>query len=203
MLHAYYDKQHEQGKYDVFRSKGFSPEWSIAGEGRPDTSMQALPPFLRTLLITDGTVTKSLEAYYWEPISVTGVSQSVASAEASIAWLDIKANDSVLARYVQLRGEHSRRTYANAFSIIRLEWIPEELRAKLLDGSLGIGQLLRNCGLETYRELVEIGMTDDLSMGGEYGDVREECVYRTYRIIINHQPAILVTEYFPIDLFRS
>ena len=33
-------------------------------------NVAALPPFLRVLLTTDGTVTKSLEAYFWESIEV-------------------------------------------------------------------------------------------------------------------------------------
>lgn len=202
MLEAYYDKRGDAGKYQVFRSKGFSADWKIGGAEREEVLMGSLPPFLRSLLVTDGTVTKSLEAYYWEPVSVQGVSQKVSDAEAGIDWLEIKAGDPVLGRYVQLRGNVSERTYANAFSIIRLELIPADLRSKLLDGSLGIGELIRNCGLETYRELMEIGLTDDLSLHGEYAESREECVYRTYRIILNHQPAILVTEYFPVKLFR-
>jgi len=201
MLQTYYDKPSTEGLCDVFRSKGFAAQWKIAGPGRPDVAMQSLPPFLRTLLVTDGTVTKSLEAYYWEPISVSGVTQRVTAAEAGIDWLHIKQGEQVLARYVQLRGAHTERCYANAFSIIRLELIPAELRAKLLDGSIGIGELIRNCGLETYRELMELGMTDDFSLGGEYGDAREECVYRTYRITLNNQPAMLVTECFPVQPF--
>lgn len=203
MLQTYYDKPADEGKYNVFRSKGFAAEWRIAGGDSTEVAMASLPAFLRTLLVTDGTVTKSLEAYYWEPISVAGVTQRVTQSEAAIDWLDVRSGEQVLARYVQLHGEHSHNIYANAFSIIRLELIPAELRAKLLDGSLGIGELIRSCGLETYRELMELGMTDDFSLGGEYGDVKEECVYRTYRITLNHQPAMLVTECFPIALFKA
>lgn len=203
MLQTYYDRPGDAGKYDVFRTKGFAANWQIAGRGATEVAMQSLPAFLRTLLVTDGTVTKSLEAYYWEPIAITGVTQRVTQAEGAIDWLDVRGGEQVLARYVQLLGERSRRTFANAFSIIRLELIPAELRARLLDGSLGIGELIRSCGLETYRELMEIGMTDDFSLGGESCGVEEECVYRTYRITMNHRPAMLVTECFQIALFRT
>lgn len=204
MLQTYYDKPADHGKYNVFRSKGFAPEWSLAGaQDTTGLALDTLPPFLRTLLVTDGTVTKSLEAFYWEPIHVTGVTQRVTAAERAIDWLHVKQGEQVLARYVQLHGQHSDRIFANAFSIIRLELIPSDLRTKLLDGSLGIGELLRSCGLETYRELMELGETSDFSLGGEYGNASEACVYRTYRITLNHQPTMLVTECFPIALFRA
>src|SRR5262245_31461994 len=35
-----------------------------------DHQFAGLPPLLRALLLTDGTVTKVLEAYLWEPIRV-------------------------------------------------------------------------------------------------------------------------------------
>ena len=81
-----------------------------------------------------------------------------------------------------------------AFSVIRPQEIPDELRDKLIAGTLGIGELIRNCGLETYRELLEIGSAN--SVDGEH-------MYRTYRIVLNHKPAILVTEHFPIDVFSQ
>ena len=43
-----------------------------AGLGK---AMADLPPFLRSLLITDGTVTKTLEAYFWEPVQVQVLKQ--------------------------------------------------------------------------------------------------------------------------------
>ena len=38
---------------------------------------EQLPPLLRILLVTDGTVTKTLEAYYWERISVDQLAQAL------------------------------------------------------------------------------------------------------------------------------
>ena len=201
MIHTYYDKQGIERAYDIFRTRGFSPNWIISGVKNQNVSMASLAPFLRTLLVTDGTVTKSLEAYYWERVSVEMVSQASIAAEANINWLDVSLGDEVVGRRVNLRGTMTKTVYAHAFSIIRPNLIPELLRNRLLAGSLGIGELIRDCGLETYRELLEIGFGDSITGFGETADVQEEHVYRTYRIVLNQQPAILVTEHFPLAVF--
>lgn len=204
MLESFYGKQDSSGVSDAFRSKGFSPEWrlSVGGdaEGEPVT-LGSLPPFLRTLLVTDGTVTKSLEAYYWEPVAVEAVTNQVLEAQSPIAWLDVQAGEEVVARKVLLRGKGSQTLYASAFSIIRLSLIPEQLRDRLLSGKLGIGELMREYGLETYRDIQEFGRTRDMSRyGGPETDM--PCVYRTYRIIFDHRPVILVSECFPVAVFQ-
>src|SRR5436190_9639512 len=187
MLSAYYAKRGVEPAYAIFRSRGFSPNWEIAGVDHPNIPMAVLPPFLRTLLVTDGTVTKSLEAFYWEPIAVETVSQAVARAEDDIEWLDVREGEDIIERRVNLRGTTSGVLYTRASSLIRPLLIPDALRARLIAGSLGIGELIRDCGLETYRELLEIGVT---------GQAPEEQIHRTYRIVVGGKPAILITEYF-------
>lgn len=202
MLDSYYEKRGSSGTGHAFRSKGFSPDWQITGVDAEPTTMASLPPFLRTLLVADGTVTKSLEAYYWEPVIIDGVSNTVLEAQAEIPWLEVQPGEQVVARSVLLRGSRTKTLYASAFSIIRLALIPQQLRESLLAGTLGIGELIRECGLETFRELQEFGHARDMS---DYGGPKtnNECVFRTYRIILNHRPAILVSECFPISAFSA
>jgi chorismate-pyruvate lyase len=54
--------------------------------------------------------------------------------------------------------------------------------------------LIRDSGLESYREVLDVGL--DRTAGGELA------VFRTYRITIEHRPVILITEYFPLALYR-
>ncbi|HTM46630.1 MAG TPA: chorismate pyruvate-lyase family protein [Polyangiaceae bacterium] len=194
MLEAYYKKQGTAGQYEVFRSRGFSADGVVGALSHKELALAALPPFLRTLLVADGTVTKSLEAYYWEPISVDTVWQKPMAAEADIPWLNVAQGQEVIGRRVNLRGTQSGNIYTHAFSVVRPERIPEQLRQKLIAGSLGIGELIRDCGLETYRELLEIDVAR-----AEQG----EQIYRTYRIVMGGEPSILVTEHFPVDVFRN
>ena len=201
MLRSYYEKRGAPAVNDAFRSKGFiASDWNLTGPTRSTISLAGLPPFLRTLLVTDGTVTKSLEAYYWEPVRIEDVVIRRTRAEAAIEWLDSGADEDVIVRSVQLRGGVSRRLYASAFSIIRMAPLPESLQTRLLSGEIGIGELIREVGLETYRELLEFGATQDMTpFGGRATEV--ECVYRSYRIMVEHRPAILVSECFPIHSF--
>jgi chorismate-pyruvate lyase len=202
MLSTYYAKRGVEPAYAIFRSRGFSLDWEIEGAaGHPNVPMAALPPFLRTLLVTDGTVTKSLEAFYWEPIDVETVSQAVVQAEADIEWLDLGSGDVIIARRVNLRGRTSSIVYTSANSLIRPDLIPDTLRAGLMAGALGIGELIRDCGLETFRELLEMGVSGSTPPGGDVELAAGPHIHRTYRIVIDGRPAILVTEYFPLAVF--
>ena len=201
MISAYYAKRGVEPAYAIFRSRGFSPDWEIEGAGHDNVPMAALPPFLRTLLVTDGTVTKSLEAFYWEPIEVETVSQAVVRAEADIEWLDLGRGEEILARRVNLRGRTSSVLYTRANSLIRPLLIPEALRARLMTGALGIGELIRDCGLETYRELLEIGISGSMAASTDAEAAGGTQIHRTYRIVVGGKPAILITEYFPMALF--
>jgi len=174
-----------------FRSRGYVPGGIVTNSKNESLHMEALPPFLRTLLVTDGTVTKQLEAYFWEQVEVENLEQFETCLERDVPWLEMRAGDAVLQRRVQLHGAESGRVYARAESLIRLASLPEKLRLDLLEGRIGIGELLREKGLETYREILDVGKRG------------EERVYRTYRIVINHHPAILITEEFPCEPYRS
>lgn len=205
MLQLFYDQDgqppHAGGPRDIFRVHGFADGFRIGGSGRSSVAMESLPPLLRSLLVTDGSVTKTLEAYFWEPVRATGVKQRVVQAEAPITRLGLVAGDTLLARHVALRGGQSGRHFANAFSAVHLDAIPAALRVRLLDGDIGIGNLIRSCGLESYRELLDLGMCDDIMAVGSSDGPRQHCVQRTYRIIIGGRPLLLLTECFALDAF--
>lgn len=178
-----------------FKSRGYVPGGIVTNSRDELLDMARLPAFLRTLLVTDGTVTKSLEAFFWEHVDVDNLGQAPTQLAHDLPWLDLAAGATVLARRVRLRGVDSQRDYAHAESLIKLDALPEHLRDELLAGRIGIGELLREKGLETYREILDIGLVpNDATFGGE-------AVYRTYRIVINHQFAILITETFPCALY--
>jgi chorismate-pyruvate lyase len=202
MLDAYYEKRGIWSEGITFRSKGYSRDWHIRKHDDKAIAMANCPPFLRALLVADGTVTKSLEAYYWEPVEVKAVLNMPTKAASDIEWLDVKAGEEVLSRSVLLRGMHSDTLYASAFSIVRLALIPEVLKLKLLAGQLGIGELIRECSLESYREILEFGYASNMAQFGG-PDKEQDCVFRSYRISITHRPAILLTECFPMAVYEG
>jgi len=196
-MHRYYDRApldpSAGGTDGPFRCDGYLAQGVIRdGQGHA-MPLAELPPFLRALLVTDGTVTKILEAYFWEPVAVDTLEQRFEVAEAPVPWIALEAGDRCLIRDARLRGMHSGRAFAEAFSLIRTELIPEDFRRRLIDREIGIGALIRDSGLESYREVLDVGLEADQSARGS--------VFRTYRIVIGRHPVILITEYFPLDLY--
>ena len=206
MLERYYAKTKHTAADTPFRCEGYVPGGTIAGVGgRQDVLLERLPPFLRALLVTDGTVTKILEAYFWEPIEVDTLCQELTVAEAEVAWINVSPGEQVLVRQARLRGADSGNVYATAFSVIRPSLIPGRFRQRLINREIGIGVLIRDSGLESYREVIDAGVErGEASVHvGDAGRSRTmDLVYRTYRIIIARQPVILITESFPWDLYR-
>lgn len=197
MLDDFYQKPDDTSDWRALRSEGYLGD---AGIRCPDGNwlrLEDLPPLLRTLLVTDGTVTKVLEAYFWEPVEVKALHLDVARTTRTIPWLALAAGEEVLARRVELAGARSHRAYAEAFSVVTLAEFDPPLREALVRGSVGIGVLLRESGLETYREIVAVG-TERGPAGAS--DLR---VHRTYRITRGSKPVILIRESFPWSLYQS
>jgi len=176
----------------LFVSSGYAePEVvTLASGGALDLS--TLPAFLRVLLTTDGTVTKSIESYFWEPVRVVTVEQKRTQLSEEFTSLKKKPGDELLVREVQLVGERSERIYAHAHSYVCPEALPAEMCSDLELGKVGIGELLRECGLETYRELMHLDKEE------HDGAVS---ISRTYRIVMAHAPIIHITEKFPLAVY--
>jgi len=177
----------------LFRCDGFVRDGVIAATDGSPQPLSALPPFLRTLLVTDGTVTKILEAYFWEPVTVDTLAQRFETATEDLPWIALTPGEHCLIREARLRGQDSGRSFAEAFSVIRPAQIPVDFRQRLIDREIGIGVLIRDSGLESYREVLDVGL--DRTADGA------AAVFRTYRIFIARQPVILITESFPLALY--
>lgn len=179
---------------DTFIARGYIEGDIIHTPRQQQINVGQLPPILRTLLVTDGTVTKVLEAFFWEPVNVEAVSQQLHTATHAIDELSLTINEPYLQRDVILRGNRTGNIYVWAHSIIRTQILPDELTRELIDGRIGIGQLLRTKGLETYREIIDV-------FEGNAPATGEKCIGRTYRIYLQDIPAITVTERFPVALY--
>ena len=189
---------------NYFKTRGYVPGGIITNCRQENLDIEALPPFLRTLLVTDGTVTKILEAYFWESVAVENIGQAEINLDEDVSWLDMKQGDHALRREVLLKGKDSDNVFVYAKSILKLELLPKQIREDLLAGKIGIGEMLRERGLETYREILDIGREIDLTLVNHLGAKNcGELLYRTYRVVINHQPTMLITEKFPYRLYSK
>jgi chorismate-pyruvate lyase len=193
-MNRYFGRASQLVNQAPFRCDGFVRDGVIATADGSLLPLNTLPPFLRTLLVTDGTVTKILEAYFWEPVTVDTLTQQFETATEALPWIAVAPGEQCLSREVRLRGQDSGRSFAEAFSLIRPAQIPADFRQRLIDREIGIGALIRDSGLESYREVLDVGL--DRTADGA------AAVFRTYRIFIAHQPVILITESFPLALYR-
>ena len=125
-MRRYYGRPLDDPSNAPFRCDGYVDEGHIHDEQGTAIPLVELPPFLRALLVTDGTVTKALEAYFWEPVTVDTLEQRFETAQAAVSWIGVDAGDRCLVRDARLRGVHSGRAFAEALSLIRTELIPAD-----------------------------------------------------------------------------
>lgn len=183
-----------------FRSSGYLANSLIKTDSNNELDLKNLPPFLRTLLVTDGTVTKSLEAWFWEPVIVKPQCNERKTASQSLEGLNVKAGESILQREVSLCGKLSGKIFATAQSTIALNQLPKDVSDALERGLIGIGEILRDEGLETYRDIFKLNYFPLFSLPNKE---REEVISRSYQIWVNSKPCIVVTEFFPISFYRK
>ena len=185
-----------------FRSNGYTSDEIITTGSGERCDLSKLPPFLRTLLVMDGTVTKALEAWFWEPVKVVPLHIESIELNEAVTGLESQTGDRALQREVNLQGGDSNRVFACARSTVLLKRLPKEIGDALESGKIGIGGLFREQGLETYREIIDIGYFSASDSDDELLiHLNGEIISRSYQIWVNQNPAIIVTEFFPLEMF--
>lgn len=188
--------------YDPIR--GFYPERAEKTLPGGGVDFLRLPPLLRTLLVSDGTVTKFLEAFYWEPIRVRRIFHGDVELENDIPALEMERGRHALQRKVVLQGMRTERVYAYAVSYINTELLWPWVREDLVRGRLGIGELLRDQRVETYRELLSYGQHDAGALSEHLGvEPMENVIFRYYRIFMNRKPTLYISETFPVSHYEA
>lgn len=153
-------------------------------------------------MLSDGTVTKFLEAYYLEPIRVKTLLHAESPLEEDMTPLAVPRGGLILRRRVQMIGEATNRIYGMAESFIRTDILWPEARGDLVEGRLGIGELMRERRVETYRELLGCDSGPAGPWAGELGcSGSAATAARTYRIFIAGKPCLLITDRYVIAHF--
>ena len=183
--------------------KNLIPQKSLSTSTMNDLDFSLLSPLLRTLLVTDGTVTRFLEAYFLEPVKIERILQEEVTLEADLPTLDLVRGNTVLKRQVLLCRNSTKEVYTFAESFIRLDRLWPELRDDLLEGRLGMGELLRDRRMETYRELLSYGKENTGPLSPLFKIGEDETLFsRSYRIFNRQHPTILISEKFPERCFQ-
>ncbi|MEM7281761.1 MAG: chorismate pyruvate-lyase family protein [Pseudomonadota bacterium] len=185
---------------DLF--SGFFSAQELRPEAFSAYDISKVPPFLRSLLVKDGTVTTALAAYFLQPIFTQQVSQTLDALSQPNDWLDLQVGDEVLKRCVTLSGQKSNHLYLYAESEMAFSRLPNSFREGLEKKDSNLGKLLRDSGVETRREGLWWGLVKASRMQTlprEYD--HKNFVGRVYRISFGGQPMLMVAEYFPLDCF--
>jgi chorismate-pyruvate lyase len=158
-----------------------------------ESEMGKIPAFLRALLVTDGTVTMALEAYFSERITINTLRQGRVSAPNSLPALEVSKGGDCFFREVELIGEKSGLCYGHASSILNRNAIDADLFEQLVSENVGIGVILRNLARGSHREVLALGRGNIMTRSD---------VHRTYSVSINALPAILITEEFTRVVYK-
>jgi chorismate-pyruvate lyase len=151
----------------------------------------------RILLISDGTLTDTLEAAFLEPIALQKVALDIGPAPRPVVELDLAAGENVMERKIFLRGESSGRAYVYAESVLVLDRLPPRFREELVESDMPMGRLWSEHKLETWKELLDIGRHPMGPMAACFGVQGTDCLVRRYRVISGGRPLMSIAEHFP------
>jgi chorismate-pyruvate lyase len=155
-------------------------------------------PCLRSLLFTDGMVTRSVEVQTFCRVVVEVVDQTFTTLPVEVAELLMLAStDEALRRRVLMRvdgrvGRSMPFAYAESYLVTRR--LPTKFLEVLSVEAGGLGEALSTAQVESRRELLWCGVRETPSWATVVGS--GECFVRSYRIVTDQHPAIVVLEGF-------
>ncbi len=152
---------------------------------------QSIPPFVKVLLTTDGTITSMLEAWFDEPV-VAQAQQSEALLPTEFCQLlMVEQPLSCIHRKTQLLGKTSNACNAMAETWIIRERLPKGILLQIEQNEAGIGQALLQSRQESLRQVLTWSYEAQT-------DIAERC----YRVAMQGQFVMLIVERFPLSRYR-
>ncbi|MCI5167249.1 MAG: chorismate lyase [Candidatus Electrothrix sp. GM3_4] len=178
---------------------GFS---SSQGPLRP-VDLHNLSMTQKMLMITDGTLTELLEAYWNEKIHIAKLSEEVIHDARNIQLLDVKQGENVLERKILLQGTVSKRNWLYAESLIMPGRLETQFREDLIESRIPIGKLWKKYRTETFKEMINYFREPADCLADYFAEINAEdtLLCRTYRIFTNGKPVMKITEKFPENYY--
>jgi chorismate-pyruvate lyase len=170
-----------------------------ASNGLASVQITQLDAFLRALLFTDGTVSRTLEAHTLSHVSVEALEQEPCPLPAPIAGhLDVTPAEGCLRRRVIMRIARARPSvWAESYVVPRR--LPREFLVRLSGDPRGIGGSLQQLKLESRRDLLWFGLGRRPDWAGADTPATPVLI-RVYRVLIHGLPALLICESFSIEM---
>ena len=162
-----------------------------------DFDASSLDLLQRILLISDGTLTDTLEAAFLEPIALRKVALEIVPAGGPNPELELVGGESVMERKIFLCGEASGRRYVYAESVLVLDRLPARFRGELVESNMPMGRLWSEHKLETWKELLAVERHPMGNLAACFGTVDGDCLVRRYRVISGGRPLMSIAEHFP------
>ncbi len=164
-----------------------------------EVDITQLDAFLRSVLFTDGTVSRALEAHTLTDVAVEAVEQGPSPAPERVArHLRVQEGEACVRRRVVMRiGGAGVSVWAESHVVPRR--MPPEFLALLEDDPQGIGGSLQQLKLESWRELLWFGLGSPPSWAE---DAAPDAVTltRAYRVLTQGAPALLICEAFAVEM---
>jgi chorismate-pyruvate lyase len=159
-----------------------------------------MDPFLRGLLFTDGTVTRTLEVKMLSPVSVTVVSQADSTANNDVAnHLEVPDGTETVRRRVMIGRAGNASPAIWAESHILPSRLPAGFLGILGNAPDGIGESLQRVALESWRDMLWFGLGPRPGWSFAGSQAPAPVITRLYRVITDGQPALLISESFAIE----
>jgi chorismate-pyruvate lyase len=165
-------------------------------------AVESLHPLLRSLLFTDGTVTRALEVHALAPTNVEVRREAVEVAPRMAAQcLHIPFGTHAIQRRVAITVDRSPDFVLWAESHLLPARLPSAFFDSLESNLGGIGVSLQTTRLEGWRELLWFGLScqPEWSLEGALPATSVSVLKRLYRVFTNGQPALLIAESFPVE----
>jgi benzoate-CoA ligase family protein len=171
-----------------------------AGKDLSHVEITQLDPFLRSLLFTDGTVSRQLEAHTLSPVAVETVEQTPSPMPARIArYLYTEPTEQCIRRRVVMKIGDTTELSVWAESYLMATRLPPEFFAGLDGNSQGIGGSLAQLKLESRRELLWFGLGQP-PQWADSATPATTTLIRVYRMVTNGLPGMLICEAFAVEL---
>jgi len=170
----------------------------LQGPLRP-VDLHNLSMIQKMLMITDGTLTELLEAYWNEQIYIAKLSEEVIHDAKNIQSLDVKQGENVLERKILLQGTVSKRNWLYAESLIMPGRLETQFREDLTESRIPIGKLWKKYRTETFKEMMNYFREPADCLADYFAEINAEdtLLCRTYRIFTKGKPVMTITEKFP------